>query len=96
MAYDVSTGEFRSHYAGFFANGFGFGKNGECLGTAAVFEVRAHNVPLRLTDGQIIGKMIFEKTSEIPRMVYGAGLGSHYVGPNPRLSKYFKNFDKWL
>lgn len=96
VAYDVSSGEYRTHYAGFFDNGFGYGENGEALGTAAVFEVRAHSVPMRLVDGQNLGKMDFERTTEIPRKTYGAKSGSHYIGPNPRLSKYFKDFDKWV
>lgn len=96
VAYDISSGEFRSHYAGFFDSGFGYGKEGECLGTASVFEVRAHNVPFRITDGQIIGKMMFERMFRIPEASYGSDLGSHYTGAGPRLSKYFKNFDKWL
>lgn len=96
VAYDVSSGEFRSHYAGFFDSGFGYGKEGDCLGTAPVFEVRAHNAPFRLADGQIIGKMVFEKMFRVPEVSYGVEAGSSYTGTGPRLSKYFKNFDKWL
>ncbi|MGA2538988.1 MAG: 2'-deoxycytidine 5'-triphosphate deaminase, partial [Terracidiphilus sp.] len=44
VAFDPSMGEFRIHYAGFFDPGFGYG-SGEILGTRAVLEVRAHEVP---------------------------------------------------
>jgi len=84
VAYDVSTGEFRSHYAGFFDNGFG----GE-QGTHVVLEVRARDVPHRLYDGQRVCRMVFEKTVEVPKKLYGMGAGSHYVGAGPSLSKHF-------
>lgn len=96
VAYDVSSGEFRSHYAGFFDSGFGYGEKGDCLGTAPVFEVRAHNAPFRITDGQVIGKMVFEKMFRVPEVSYGVELRSSYTGTRPKLSKYFKDFDKWV
>lgn len=85
VTYDTSTGEFRTHYAGFFDNNFG----GE-HGTNAVLEVRARDVPFRIYDGQPICRMVFEKTSEVPEKLYGASIGSHYTGTGPSLSKHFK------
>jgi len=86
VPYDVSSGEFRSHYAGFFDNGFG-GK----AGTHVVLEVRARDVPQRLYDGQRICRMVFERTQEVPNRLYGQGAGSHYTGGGPSLSKHFKD-----
>lgn len=92
MAYDVSSGEFRSHYAGFFDPGFGYGRNGEIKGRPAVLEVCPYDSDFILRDNQPICKMTFEKLTEIPIMTYGeSGLNSHYKGQiGPRLSKHFK------
>jgi len=88
LPYDVSAGEFRSHYAGFFDNGFG----GDS-GTNIVLEVRLRDTPQRLYDNQRICRMVFEKTDEIPEKLYGESSGSHYVGSGPSLPKHFKNRD---
>ena len=40
VVYDAGAGEIRTHYAGFFDPGFGFG-DGSVLGTKVVMEVRA-------------------------------------------------------
>ncbi|MCR4283729.1 MAG: 2'-deoxycytidine 5'-triphosphate deaminase [Parcubacteria group bacterium] len=85
-AYDLNFGEFRTHYAGFFDNGFG-GDDG----TRAVLEVRVHDVPFRICDNQPICRMTFEKTKEVPEMLYGKDLNSNYVSNKPSLSKHFKN-----
>lgn len=85
-SYDTASGEMRSHYAGFFDTGFGFGTGG----TTAVLEVRAHNVPFRLTHGQIICKMIYERMLEVPEKLYSEAIGSSYTGAGPKLSKHFK------
>lgn len=82
-AYSENTGEFRSHYAGFFDPGFG----GDS-GTSAVLEIRPRDVHFRITDGQQICKMVFEEMTEIPDTLYGK-TGSHYVGEGPSLSKHF-------
>jgi len=86
IAYDPSSGEFRTHYAGFFDNGFG----GE-RGTHAVLEVRGTSLPFRIYDGQPICRMVFEKTLNIPEKLYGRDLGSNYSSPEPCLSKIFKD-----
>ena len=92
IAYDISNGEFRSHYAGFFDPGFGYGKNGEVKGTPAVLEVRAFDNNFILRDGQPICKMIYDKLSDQPDLIYGEkNLGSHYAFQRgPKLSKHFK------
>jgi len=89
MPYDPSTGELRSHYAGFFDPGFGCGSDGTMHGNIVVLEVRAHSAPFRLTDGQVICKMMFEHLTELPEKTYGSLIGSTYTDTKIRLSKYF-------
>jgi dCTP deaminase len=86
VAYDVGIGELRTNYAGFFDNGFG----GE-RGTRAVLEVRPHDVPFLLEDGQVFFKLEFFRTLQAPEVVYGdRRLSSHYQGQGLKLSKHFK------
>jgi dCTP deaminase len=89
IAYDPSFGEFRIHYAGFFDPGFGYG-NDDSPGARAVLEVRSHNVPFLLEDGQIIGRLIFERLLCPPTRLYGESVGSSYQGQGLRLGKQFK------
>lgn len=93
VAYDPSKGEFRSHYAGFFDPGFGFGEKGEVHGTVAVLEVYPHDNDFFLRHGQPICKMVYERLATYPELVYGTGsLKSNYQQQaGPRLSKYFKS-----
>ena len=87
VAYDVRIGELRTNYPGFFDNGFG----GE-LGTRAVLEVRPHDVPFLLEDGQVFFKLRFFRALETPELLYGdTQLGSHYQHQVLRLSKHFKH-----
>ena len=65
IAYDPTNGELRTHYAGFCDPGFGYGAG--LRGTQAVFEVRAHDVPFMLEDGQPIARLAFERMAEPPR-----------------------------
>lgn len=87
--YDPSSGEMRSHYAGFFDPGWGFGP--DLKGTTAVLEVRAHDVPFRLTDGQSICTMRYEAMAAPPKSVYGSAVQSNYRAQGPKLAKFFKN-----
>ncbi len=89
VAYDPSVGEFRIHYAGFFDPGFGYGDN-DIKGTPAVLEVRSHEVPFLLEDGQVVGRLIYEKLLEQPEKIYGVGIGSSYQCQGLSLSKQFK------
>ena len=90
VPYDPSVGEFRIHYAGFFDPGFGYGTTGEIPGTRAVLEVRSHEVPFLVEDGQIVGRLIYERLTEFPEQLYGSGLGSNYQRQGLALSKQFK------
>jgi len=86
---DPSYGEFRVHYAGFFDPGFGYGKN-DVMGTRAVLEVRCHEVPFQLEDGQVIGRLKYERLTERPTKIYGVDIGSSYQRQDVALSKQFK------
>ncbi len=89
VAYDTMVGEFRVHYAGFFDPGFGYYGAAEGV-TRAVLEVRSHEVPFMIEDGQIVGRLVYEKLLEEPEKLYGAGIGSSYQGQGLMLSKQFK------
>src|SRR3989338_600215 len=92
VPYDVSSGEFRSHYAGFFDPGFGYGTNGEILGTPAVLEVIVYENDFILRHGQPVCKMVFERLMAAPETIYGHNIHSHYQHQRgPKLSKHFKN-----
>lgn len=86
---DPMMGEFRAHYAGFFDPGFG-NKAAGGAGSKAVLEVRSHDVPFVLNDGQIIARLAFEELTEEPDIVYGRDLGSNYQSQGLKLSKHFK------
>jgi len=92
LAYDTAMGEFRVHYAGFFDPGFGHPEAGgaeEDGGTRAVLEVRSHEVPFVLEDGQRVGRLIYERLIARPERLYGAGIGSSYQRQGLALSKHF-------
>lgn len=87
--YLAMVGEFRVHYAGFFDPGFGWsGAGGE--GSRGVLEVRCHEAPFVLEHGQVVGRLIYEKMSERPQQLYGAGIQSNYQGQGLKLSKHFR------
>jgi dCTP deaminase len=89
VVYDAGAGEIRTHYAGFFDPGFGFG-DGSVLGTKVVMEVRAREVPFLVYDGQTSFKVWFERLRSRPSRVYGVGLASSYQHQTLSLSKHFK------
>jgi len=91
VPYDQSIGEFRVHYAGFFDPGFGYGLS-DVLGTLAVLEVRAHEVPILIEHGQIVGRLIYSPMLARPEKVYGVQIGSSYQMQGLALSKQFKRW----
>lgn len=91
VPYEAGSGELRTHYAGFFDPGFGYGKKGELKGTKAVLEVRAHDVPFMIAHGQSFCKLFFEKMAELPDKLYGPKIGSSYQHQAITLSKQFKD-----
>ncbi len=91
VAYDVTNGELRTHYAGFFDPGFGFRDDSpDGPGTRAVLEVRAHEVPFLIEDGQRFCKLVFERLTEAADIAYGSALASSYQYQELTLSKQFK------
>ena len=89
IPYDTLVGEFRVHYAGFFDPGFGHSDQGG-QGSRAVLEVRPHEVPFMVEDGQIVGKLVYEPLTEVPDRLYGKDMGSNYQAQGLRLSKHFR------
>jgi dCTP deaminase len=87
--FDQSIGDFSVHYAGFFDPGFGYGQSGEIKGTKAVLEVRAHEVPILLEDGQIVGRLVYHRMANVPDKLYGQAIGSSYQQQGLALSKQF-------
>lgn len=88
VAYDPGSGELRTHYAGFFDPGFGY-RADQHRGTKAVLEVRPHDVPFLVEDGQMFCKLRLEKTLDMPQVMYGTHLHSHYQHQSLTLSKQF-------
>lgn len=91
VAYEPNSGELRSHYAGFFDPGFGYGPKGELHGTRSILEVRPHDVPFMVEDGQTFCKLRFNKIISPPEVAYGdTNLDSHYQFQGLTVSKYFR------
>lgn len=87
--YLAMVGEFRVHYAGFFDPGFGYAAAGGA-GSRGVLEVRCHEAPFALEHGQVVGRLVYEKMSQIPKVLYGTEIASNYQGQGLKLSKHFK------
>ena len=85
---DPSVGEFRVHYAGFFDPGFGTDE-AHGKGSRGVLEVRSHETPFILEDGQTVARLVYEPLTQKPERLYG-DLGSHYQRQRLKLSKHFK------
>jgi dCTP deaminase len=95
VAYDTLVGEFRVHYAGFFDPGFGAAEaNGD--GSRAVLEVRSHEVPFLIEDGQVVGRLIYERLIARPERLYGRAIGSSYQRQGLALSKHFSQLGNTL
>jgi dCTP deaminase len=92
-AYDPTSGELRTHYAGFFDPGFGYDPEGHFTGSTAALEVRAHDVPFMVEDQQRVCKLTFERMLEEPTVLYGQGIGSNYQRQTETLGKHFRRPD---
>jgi dCTP deaminase len=89
-AYDPTSGELRTHYAGFFDPGFGYDPASRFTGSTAALEVRAHDVPFMIDHGQKVCKLTFERMLEPPTVLYGQGIGSNYQQQTETLGKHFR------
>lgn len=87
---DPSVGEFRVHYAGFFDPGFGT-EEANAKGSKGVLEVRSHETPFLLEDGQTVARLVYEPLTAKPARLYGEG-GSHYQRQGLKLSKHFQQW----
>ncbi|MDG5767791.1 2'-deoxycytidine 5'-triphosphate deaminase [Balneolales bacterium ANBcel1] len=88
VPYDTGSGELRTHYAGFFDSGFG--GDVDQGGAKAVLEVRSHDVPFLVEDGQTFFRMVFEPNTVLPDDLYGQDLKSNYQGQSLKLGKHFR------
>ena len=89
-AYDPTSGELRTHYAGFFDPGFGYEPPGGLHGSRAALEVRAHDVPFMIENRQRVCKLTFEHMLAAPEKLYGSQIGSSYQGQEVTLGKHFR------
>ena len=90
---DPGLGELRNNYAGFFDSGFGWRRAGESgrRGTTAVLEVRAHDVPFLVEDGQVFFRLRYFRTSGAPERIYGEGrAGASYREQDLKLARAFR------
>ena len=56
-----------------------------------MLEVRAHDIPFMLEDGQPIARLAYERMAEEPDRLYGAeGSGSHFQHQGISLSRQFR------
>ncbi len=81
LSHKATSGEVRPHYAGFFDNGFG-GSDG----AHGVLEVRGRDVRFDLEDGQPVCAMAFERTLEVPNVLYEGNYSR-----KPSFSKHFSS-----
>ncbi|MEX0591321.1 MAG: 2'-deoxycytidine 5'-triphosphate deaminase [Xanthobacteraceae bacterium] len=93
VPFDPLVGEFRVHYAGFFDPGFGHAAAGG-QGARAVLEVRSREVPFILEHGQIVGRLVYERMTERPTVLYGETPGSNYQAQGLKLSKHFNPYSR--
>ena len=88
---DVGIGELRNNYAGFFDSGFGWNKRTRAgaRGTPAVLEVRAHDLPFLIEEGQVFFRLKFFRTTTRPARLYGEGRAS-YAHQDLTLARAFR------
>jgi dCTP deaminase len=78
---ETNSGEFRSHYAGFFDPGFE---------AQATLEMRNYGTSFLMREGDRIASLKYFPLKSPPKEVYGSGKGSNYQGQRgPKLAKFF-------
>lgn len=98
VPYREAQGEFKSHYAGFFDPGFGYGREGEAESASAVCEIRnISSAPMMFSHGQRVAMMRYEYLFDTPDHEYGKVTevlkASNYQSQSGvKLAKYFQ---KW-
>ena len=63
---------------------------GECEAHRSYLEVRPHDVPFLIHDGQTFFKVVYDQMLAVPAQMYGTTLGSSYQRQALTLSKHFK------
>lgn len=84
MAIDETIGEMRIHYAGFVHPHFGRERVDGGTGTPLIFEVRGHDVPVILRDGEILAKLRYYRMSDTPEKT-----ADQYADQTLNLSGFF-------
>ena len=56
-----------------------------------MLEVRSHEVPFVLEDGQTVGRLVYERMEKRPDHLYGIDLKSNYQAQGLKLSKHFRS-----
>jgi dCTP deaminase len=92
VPFDAGSGEVRTHYAGFFDSGFGYGRNhpGSQTAGAVVLEIRNRDVPYLIEEGHPLFRLLLLRNAEVPAIVYGSDARSNYQSQRLRLSKQFR------
>ena len=47
-------------------------------------------MPFVLEDGQVVGRLVYERLTAVPNQLYGQGIGSNYQQQGLKLSKHFR------
>ena len=91
VPFDASSGELRTHYAGFFDSGFGYepGPDPNASAAAVVLEIRNRDVPFLIEAGQPLFRLMLLRNTAEPSTLYGRTSGSNYQMQRLRLSKQF-------
>lgn len=69
--FDSHLGHITAHYAGFFDPGWGYFPGEEKQGNTATLEIRVHNKPETVRDGQPISVLRLERMAQNPVLMYG-------------------------
>ena len=86
---ETTTVELRTHYAGFFDPGLGHHNDPKNPRVRPVPEVRAHDAPFPVAQGQTVCSITFERMLNAPDREYGTQLSSAYNRSGNMLSKHF-------
>jgi dCTP deaminase len=95
VPFDAGSGEVRTHYAGFFDSGFGYGREIPAAQSAGavVLEIRNRDVAYLIEEGQPLFRLLLLRTAAVPDRIYGTDASSHYQSQRLRLSKQFRATD---
>jgi len=95
-ASDESMGEMRIHYAGFVHPYFGLFREDDQKGTPLIFEVRGHQVPVSLADGEKMASLVFYRMSEDAplKKAEEKDEASGYGSQELKLSAFFADWPK--